>query len=153
MWPSRSKKKWLWILIKRLKSKLRAKPRVELKPSIKPRSEPYYLMRPPLRSWQNIPITATFFQRRMQRSFQKIGMNKYAIKLEKDKQPPFRPIYSLGLIELEILKTQIKINLANGFICLSKSLARAPILFDKKSDGSLRLCVDYQGLNNITMKN
>ena len=30
---------------------------------------------------------------------------------------------------------------------------RAPILFDKKPDKSLRLCVDYQGLNNITIKN
>ena len=31
-------------------------------------------------------------------------------------------------------------------------LAGAPILFDKKSDGSLRLCVDYWDLNNLTIK-
>ena len=44
------------------------------------------------------------------------GINKHAIKLKKDKQLLFGPIYSLGLVELEILKTYIKTNLANGFI-------------------------------------
>ena len=81
------------------------------------------------------------------------GMNEHAIKLEEDKQPPFRPIYSLSSIELEILKTYIVTIMANGFICPSKSLAGAPILFDRKLDGSLRLCVNYRGLNNITIKN
>ena len=81
------------------------------------------------------------------------GMNEHAIELEEGKQPPFGPIYSLGPVELETLKTYIKTNLANGFIQPSKLLAGAPILFDKKSDGSLRLCVDYRGLNNITIKN
>ncbi len=46
-------------------------------------------------------------------------------------------------MELKLLKVYIENNLANGFIRSSKSLARAPILFDKKLDGSLRLCVDY----------
>ena len=81
------------------------------------------------------------------------GMNEHAIKLEEGKQPLFGPIYSLGPVELETLKTYIKTNLANGFIRPSKSPAGAPILFDKKPDGSLRLCVDYWGLNNITIKN
>lgn len=39
-----------------------------------------------------------------------------AIKLEKDKQPLYRPIYSLRQVELENLKTYRKTNLANGFI-------------------------------------
>ena len=80
-------------------------------------------------------------------------MNEYAIKLEKGKQPLFGPIYSLGPVELETLKTYIKINLANNFIRLSKSPARVPILFDQKPDGSFRFCVDYWGLNNIMIKN
>ena len=80
-------------------------------------------------------------------------MNKHAIELEEDKQPSFGPIYSLGSMELKTLKTYIKTNLANGFIRFSKSSAEAPILFDRKSDGSLYLCVDYWGLNNITIKN
>ena len=82
-----------------------------------------------------------------------IGINEYAIKLEEDKQPPFGPIYSLGSIELETIKTYIKTNLANGFICSSKSPVEAPILFDRKPNGSLRLCLDYWGLNNIIIKN
>ena len=56
-------------------------------------------------------------------------------------------------MESETLKTYIETNLANGFIRLSKSSAGAPILFDRKSDGSLWLCINYQGLNNLTIKN
>ena len=56
-------------------------------------------------------------------------------------------------MELEILKGYIKNNLANGFIRASKSPAGVSILFDKKPDSSLRLCVDYWDLNNLTIKN
>ena len=80
-------------------------------------------------------------------------MNDYAIKLEKSKQPTFGPIYSLGPVELEILKTYIKITLANGFIWPSKSPTRAFILFNRKPNRSSHFCVDYWGLNNITIKN
>ena len=79
--------------------------------------------------------------------------NEHAIDLEDSKQPPYGPIYSLGPVELETLKTYIETHLKTGFIQPSKSLAGAPILFDKKPDGSLRLCVDYRGLNNLTIKN
>ena len=81
------------------------------------------------------------------------GMNEHAIKLEEGKQPPFRPIYSLGPVELETLKIYIKTNLANDFIWPSKSPARTPILFDKKPNRSLCFYVDYRGFNNITIKN
>ena len=81
------------------------------------------------------------------------GMNKHAIELEEDNQPPFGPIYSLRPVELKMLKTYIKINLANSFIHPSKSPMRALILFDRKLDGSFCLCVDYWGFNNITIKN
>ena len=81
------------------------------------------------------------------------GINEHAIKLEEGKQPLFGPIYSLEPKDLETLKTYIEANLANGFIRLSKSPARALIFFDRKPDGSFRLCVDYWGLNNITIKN
>ena len=80
-------------------------------------------------------------------------INNHAIELVKSQQPLYRPIYSLGPVKLEILKAYIETNLANGFIRPSKSPAGAPILFDRKSDGSLRLCVDYRGLNNLTIKN
>ena len=44
------------------------------------------------------------------------GVNEHAIELGESKQPPFKPIYSLGPVELEILKTYIETNLANNFI-------------------------------------
>ena len=81
------------------------------------------------------------------------GINNHAIKLVDDWQPPYGPIYSLGWVGLEILKTYIETNLKNDFIRPSKSPAKAPIFFDKKPDGSLRLYVNYWGLNNLTIKN
>ena len=85
--------------------------------------------------------------------FKYIRINNHAIKLVDGQQRPYGPIYNLGPVELETLKAYIETNLANGFIKPSKSPAGAPILFDRKSDGSLRLCVDYRGLNNLTIKN
>ena len=43
-------------------------------------------------------------------------------------------------------------NLRNGFVRPSNSSHGAPILFVKKKDGSLRLCVDFRGLNKISKK-
>ena len=77
----------------------------------------------------------------------------HAIPLEGDAQPPFGPIYSLSEVELKALNDYLKDNLKKGFIQPSSSPAGAPILFVKKNDGSLRLCVDYRGLNKITRKN
>ena len=81
------------------------------------------------------------------------GINEHIIELEESKQPLYRPIYSLDPVELETLKTYIKTNLANGFIQPSKSSTRALILFVRKPNGSLQLCINYQGLNNLTIKN
>ena len=81
------------------------------------------------------------------------NLNEHAIKLEDGKQPPYGSIYRLGLVELEILKTYIKTHLKTGFIQPSKSPVGTFILFNKKPDGSFRLCGDYWGLNNLTIKN
>ena len=80
-------------------------------------------------------------------------LNQHAIELQEGQQPPYGPIYSLGPVELKTLKTYIKTNLANGFIWPSKSSTSAFILFVGKPNSSLRLCVDYRGLNNLTIKN
>ena len=56
-------------------------------------------------------------------------------------------------MELETLKTYIKTHLKIGFIQPLKSPAIAPILFDKKPDGSFRLYVEYWGFNNLIIKN
>ena len=84
---------------------------------------------------------------------ERTGINDHTIELVDGQQPPYGPIYSLKPVELETLKAYIETNLTNGFIRLSKAPAGAPILFDRKSDGFLRLCVDYRGLNNLTIKN
>ncbi|SOV04618.1 uncharacterized protein UDID_17154 [Ustilago sp. UG-2017a] len=77
----------------------------------------------------------------------------HQIPLEEGKSPPFGPIYSLSEHELKTLREYLEENLAKGFISPSDSLAASPILFVKKKDGSLRLCVDYRGLNRITIHN
>ena len=51
------------------------------------------------------------------------------------------------------LKKQLEELIKAGFIQPSKSPFGAPILFVKKKDGTMRMCVDYRALNNITIKN
>jgi len=74
------------------------------------------------------------------------------IDLEKDFHPLVGTIYSLSKFEQEALKDFIDENLTNGFICSMSSSHGAPVLFVKKKDGSLWLCVDFCGLNKITKK-
>ncbi len=81
------------------------------------------------------------------------SLNEHVIELVEEKQPPYGPIYALSPVELETLKTYIKTHLKTGFIRPSKSPTGAPILFDKKSNSSLHLCVDHRGLKNLTIKN
>jgi hypothetical protein len=75
------------------------------------------------------------------------------IDLEEGHSPPFGPIYGLSEPKLQALRDYFTENLAKGFIQHSKSPAGALILFVKKKDDSLRLYVDYRGLNKITKKN
>jgi hypothetical protein len=55
--------------------------------------------------------------------------------------------------ELEELKRQLKELLEKGLIRPSTSPYGAPVLFVRKKDGTLRMCIDYRGLNAITIKN
>ena len=74
------------------------------------------------------------------------------ITLDEGTVPPFGPIYSLSQEELVALRKFIDENLATGFIRPSHSPCGAPILFIRKKDGSLRLCVNFRGLNRISKK-
>jgi len=74
------------------------------------------------------------------------------INLEEDAQPLVGPIYSLSASEQEALKEFIEKNLNTGFIQPTSSLHSVPVLFIKKKDGSLRLCVNFCGLNCISKK-
>ena len=80
-------------------------------------------------------------------------INKNIIELKDGKQPSYGPIYRLGLLELETLKNYIKTNLANGFIWPLKCPAGALIVSVCKPNSSFQLCVNYQALNNLTIKN
>jgi len=74
------------------------------------------------------------------------------ISLEEGTSPPLGTLYSLSPVELSALQTFIDENLNTGFIRPTASSHATPVLFVKKKDGSLRLCVDFQGLNKITKK-
>ncbi len=76
-----------------------------------------------------------------------------AIDLQLGTEPLYGLIYPLSQTELAALREFLEENLKKGFIRESKSLASAPILFAPKKDSSLRLCVDYRGLNTIIIKN
>ncbi|KAJ1601747.1 hypothetical protein NDA14_006061 [Ustilago hordei] len=75
------------------------------------------------------------------------------LKLIEGGKPPQGPLYLKGPKEMSELRRYLDENLEKGFIRPSKSPARSPVLFVPKKDGGLRLCVDYRGLNEITVKN
>ena len=74
------------------------------------------------------------------------------INLEEGASPLLGMVYSLSQTELGVLWTFIDEHLSYGFIKQSTSAHGAPVLFVCKKDGSLRLCIDYQGLNKLTKK-
>ncbi|KAG1924662.1 hypothetical protein F2P79_026017 [Pimephales promelas] len=76
-----------------------------------------------------------------------------AIDLLPGKSPPKGKLYSLSIPEREAMEKYISDSLAAKFIRPSSSPAGAGFFFVGKKNGSLRPCIDYQGLNNITVKN
>ena len=70
-------------------------------------------------------------------------LNQHAIKFQENQQPPYRLIYSLGVVELKMLKTYIETNLANGLIQPLKLPIDAFILFIQKLNSSFCLYVNY----------
>ena len=77
----------------------------------------------------------------------------FGIDLLTDTQPIVIPPYRMSPAELKELKEQLKEVLDKGFIRPSVSPWGAPVLFLRKKHGSLRICIDYRQLNNITIKN
>ena len=68
-------------------------------------------------------------------------------------QPPAGPLYGMSRGELEVLKKYLEDNLSKGYIRASSSPAAAPVLFVKNPGGGLQFCVDYCGLNDLTIEN
>ena len=81
------------------------------------------------------------------------GVQDHAIDLEPHTMPPQLGLYNLSQRELQVLREYLDAALKKGWIRASKSPSAAPILFVPKKDGSDRLCVDYRGLNKVTIKN
>jgi len=77
----------------------------------------------------------------------------HKIPLREGYTPPFGPLYWMSRTEVQTLKEWWEENLSKRFIRASFSPAASPILFVKKTDVSLQLCVDYHGLNEGTIKN
>ena len=77
----------------------------------------------------------------------------HKIELESGAKPPAMGPYRMAPPELEELRRQLKELLDAGFIQPSKAPYGAPVLFQKKHDGSLRMCIDYRALNKVTIKN
>ena len=75
------------------------------------------------------------------------------IKLEEGAKPKIGPIYKLSVLELTEMKKQVEEALANGFIRPIVSPWGSPVLFTKKKDGQLRMCIDYRALNKQTIRN
>ena len=77
----------------------------------------------------------------------------FAIDLAPGTEPISRAPYRMAPAELKELKDQLQDLLAKGFIRPSVSPWGAPVLFVKKKDGSMRLCIDYRELNKVTVRN
>jgi len=75
-----------------------------------------------------------------------------SIQTKEGSTPLLGPIYSLSTLELQTFQDFIKENTKIGTIRPSNSLCGTPVLFVKKKDSMLRLCVNYQGLNCLTRK-
>ena len=61
--------------------------------------------------------------------------------------------HRMAPVELQELKVYLQELLDKGFIRPSTSPCGAPVLFRKKKDKTLRLCIDYRQLNRVTVKN
>ena len=78
---------------------------------------------------------------------------EFTIDLIPETEPISIPPYRMAPVELRELKAQLDELLSKGFIRPSISPWGAPVLFVKKKDGSLRLCIDYRQLNRVTVRN
>ncbi|GBG77650.1 hypothetical protein CBR_g24098 [Chara braunii] len=78
---------------------------------------------------------------------------QHRIKIEPGSRTPKGAVYMMSPRELEELRKQLDDLLEKGWIRPSSSPFGAPVLFVHKKEGELRMCIDYRGLNVITVKN
>ena len=77
----------------------------------------------------------------------------FDIELHPGTSPISMTLHRMAPVELQELRVQLQELLDKGFIRPSTSPWGAPVLFSKKKDKTLRLCIDYRQLNKVTIKN
>ena len=77
----------------------------------------------------------------------------FIIELHPSTSPISMTPHRMAPVELQELKVQLQGLLDKGFIRSITSPWGAPVLFSKKKDKTLRLCIDYRQLNRVTIKN
>ena len=77
----------------------------------------------------------------------------FQIELALETEPISKAPYRMAPLEFKELKVQMEELVSKGFIRPSTSPWGDPILFVKKNNGSLRLCIDYKELNKVTIRN
>ena len=81
------------------------------------------------------------------------GVDDHSIPTIPNIRPFARTPYRLGSEEREVLKERLKELIEAGHIRASSSPWGSPVLFVRKKDGSLRMCIDYRMLNKVTERN
>ena len=81
------------------------------------------------------------------------GKVLHKVVLKDGAQPYSRPLRRMSTQELDELKKQLQEYLDDGRLRPSESPWGTNVIFAKKKDGSLRFCVDYRGLNDLTVRN
>lgn len=77
----------------------------------------------------------------------------HRIDLTPGATPTFRTMYRMSAAEQQEVQAQVTELLKKGFVKPSQSQFAAPILFVRKKDGTLRMCIDYRALNKVTVRN
>ena len=96
---------------------------------------------------------ATLFS---QKEFNKLPSHwpyDHIIPLLSDKKPSKNFLYNISRDELLVLQKYLKEHLFKNFIWVSSSPAASSVIFVRKSEGDLQLCVNYCDFNNLTVKN
>jgi hypothetical protein len=76
----------------------------------------------------------------------------HKIELKGDNTLRYSLLYKITTAELKTVKKYLINNLDKGFIKASQALYTTPVLFVKKPDRSLRFCINFRKLNQITYK-
>ncbi len=102
-------------------------------------------------SSQNVAFQDIFFE--IKTKFSKHDFHNHVIEILSNRDSFFDLIYNLSTTKLKILKNYIDKYMKKNFIIEFVSFAKILILFVKKANNKLRLCVNYKNLNEIIIKN